>query len=128
LNLTVNLRGTAYKDGDLKSIVSKLVETNVPDGYDLDLSQTETQADVSKLEKDGKLVFSAKFRAKLMPKLNPDQLKKEIAFKSIEDASSRMRQIENVIGSNIDIRPNLPGPLRRLPVLPQNIEIEITAK
>lgn len=128
LNLTVNLKGTAYKDGDLKSFVTKLVETNVPDGYELDMTKTETQADVSKLEKDGKLVFSAKYRAKLMPKLNLEQLKKDIAFKSIEDASTRIRQIENVIGSNIDVRPNLPGPLRRLPVLPNNIKIEVQAK
>lgn len=128
LNLTVNLKGTSYKDGDLKSIVSKLVETNVPEGYDLDLTKTETQADVSRLDKDGKLMFTAKFRAKLMPKLDPEKLKKEITFKSVEDASARLKQIENVIGSNIDIKPNLPGPLSRLPVLSNNITIEITAK
>ncbi len=58
VNVTVTMKGTAYMDGDLKSIVSKLVKVNVPEGYELDLAKTETQADVSKLEKDGRLVFS----------------------------------------------------------------------
>jgi hypothetical protein len=128
LNLTVKLTGTSYKDGDLKSIVSKLVQVEVPQGYELDLSQTETQADVSKAEKDGRLIFSAKFKAKLMPKFDIEQLKKDIAFKSTSQAADRLRQIENVIGSQIDYSPDLPGPFERLPFLTKNIEIEVTAK
>ena len=52
LNLTINYKGTVYLDDDLKRIVSKLVETNVPEGFELRLTDTETQADVSKVEKD----------------------------------------------------------------------------
>lgn len=129
LNLTVKLTGTAYKDADLKSIVSKLVQVTAPEGYELDLSQTETQADVAKAEKDGKLVFTAKFKAKLMPKFDIEQLKKDIAFKSTAQASERLKQIENVIGSQIDYSPNVPiGSLQRLPFLPKNITIEVMAK
>ena len=128
LNLTVKLLGTSYKDSDLKSIVSKLVQVDVPAGYDLDLSQTETQADVSKVEKDGRLVFSAKFKAKLMPKFDLEQLKKDIAFKSASQAADRLKQIENVIGSDIEFKPDLPGPLERLPILTKNIDLEVTAK
>ncbi len=128
LNLIVKLTGTSYKDSDLKSIVSKLVQVDVPAGYDLDLSQTETQADVSKAEKDGRLIFSAKFKAKLMPKFDLEQLKKDIAFKSPTQASDRLKQIENVIGSQIEFSPDLPGPLERLPFLTKNIDLEVTAK
>lgn len=129
-NLDVNARysGTSYNDADLRTIVSKLVETNVPEGYELDLSQTETQADVAKIEKDGRLIFAAKFRAKLMPKINKDEVKKNLAFKTPAQVAEQVRQIENVIGSNIEITPSLPGPLQRLPILPQNITVEITAK
>lgn len=128
LTMTISYKGTAYNDNDLKLIVSKLVETNVPDGYELDLSKTETQATVSKVEKDGKLIFQAKFRAKLMAKIDLDKVKKDVAGKSPDQAAEQLRTLENVIGSNIDIKPSLPGPLRRLPFLSQNIEIEVTAK
>lgn len=129
LNLTAKYSGTSYSDTDLKTIVSKLVETNVPSGYSLDLSKTETQADVSKIEKDGRLIFLAKFRAKLMPKLETDQIKKEIAFKTPPEVAEKLKAIENVIGSNIELSPTIPIPaLQRLPFLPSNITIEVTAK
>lgn len=129
-NLEVNAKysGTSYNEADLRMIVSKLVETNVPDGYVLDLSQTETQADVAKIEKDGRLIFAAKFRAKLMPKVDKEQVKKNLAFRTPAQVAEQVRQIENVIGSNIEITPSLPGPLQRLPILSQNITVEITAK
>lgn len=128
LNLRAKYSGTAYNENDLRTIVSKLVETNVPQGYELDLSQTETQADVAKVEKDGRLIFAAKFRAKLMPKIDQNQIKKDLAFKTPNEVAENLRQIENVIGSDIEITPSLPGPLQRLPILPQNITVEITAK
>lgn len=128
LDVRAKYSGTSYNESDLRMIVSKLVETNVPDGYELDLSQTETQADVAKIEKDGRLIFAAKFRAKLLPKVDKDQVKKNLVFKTPAQVAEQVRQIENVIGSNIEITPSLPGPLQRLPILPQNITVEITAK
>ncbi len=63
-----------------------------------------------------------------MPKLDMEKLKKDIAFKTDMDAAARLKQIENVIGSQIDLSPKLPGPLARLPFLTKNIQIEVTAK
>lgn len=127
LTLNLNLKGTAYKDGDLKAIVGKLVETNVPEGYTLDIGRAETQATVSKVEKDGKIVFTAKFKAKLMPKLDLEQIKKDIAFKTPDKAEEILKSHESVIGGDIKTTPNLPGPLMRLPLLPQNITLEISS-
>lgn len=128
LNLVVNFRGTAYSDTDLRQIVSKLVETNIPEGYILDLTKTETQADVTKIEKDGKLVFTAKFRAKLMPKLDEEKIKQEIAFKTPQQVEEKLKTLGNVIGAEVKMSPSLPGPLARLPMLSKNIKIEVTAK
>lgn len=129
LNLSINFRGTAYNENDLKLIVSKLVETNVPEGYELDLSQTETQANVAKIEKNGKLIFTAKFRAKLSPKLDKNMLKNSLRGQSVERAAARLKEVPNVIGSNIELKPQIPiKALQRLPLLGRNIEIEVEAK
>lgn len=128
LNLTVEYKGTAYSDNDLKTIVSKLVETNVPEGYELDLSKTQTQADVSKINKDGTLEFSAKFVAKLMPKLDKEKVKKDVVFKTPAQVNEKLKSYENVIEAAVAIKPSLPGPLQRLPLLPNNIQVEITTK
>ncbi len=128
LNMVAKYKGTAYNENDLKTLVSKMLDTNVPEGFELDLSQTETQADITKVEKDGTLVFTAKYKAKLKPKVDVEQLKKQIAGKTEDVAAEKLKEIGNVIGSDIEIKPSLPKPLNLLPFLAKNISIEVTAK
>lgn len=128
LNLTIKFKGTAFEEKDLKQIVGKLVTTQVPEGYQLDLVSTETQADISKLEKDGKLIFLARFKAKMIPQMNEEEIKSKIAGKSVSKVGEILKSYENVLGSEIKITPNLPGPLSRLPVLSRNIKVEVGLK
>lgn len=128
LNMTIQFKGTAFNDADLKIIVSKLVTTQVPDGFRLDLSETETQADVSKLEKDGRLIFLAKFRAKLIPRIDSEIIKKQIKFKTPAEVENLLKNTENVLGVEIKMIPNLPTFLQRIPILSKNIAIEVGLK
>lgn len=128
LTMTVRYKGTAFEDKDLKLIVSKLVTTQVPDGFELDLAQTETQADVSKLEKNGKLVFLARFKAKLIPKVDKDKVRSKIKFKTFAEVESILKGMDNILGSEIKMTPNLPKILERLPILSKNIKIEVGLK
>lgn len=128
LNLTAKYKGTAFEEKDLRLIVSKLVDTQIPQGFELNLSETETQADVSKLEKDGKLIFLARFKAKLMPKIDGEEIKKKIRGKSLTEVSNELKQIENILGSEITIKPGLPPLLQRIPILTRNIKIEVGLK
>lgn len=127
MNMTARFKGTAFDDKDLKTIVSKLVTTQVPDGFLLDLSATETQADVAKLEKDGRLIFLARFKAKLIPKIDTDQIKNQIRFKTPSEVSDLLKSMENILGAEVKLTPNLPAPLNRLP-LSENIKVEVGLK
>lgn len=128
LNATVRFKGTGYTEADLRTIVSKLVGTTVPDGYELDLASSETQADVVKVEKDGKLIFKAKFKAKLLPKFNLEDLKNQIKGQSVTDVASKLKSLENVMGSEIKFTPSIPTALARMPFLPNNITIIVSPK
>ncbi|MDO8577054.1 MAG: hypothetical protein Q7R82_01795 [Candidatus Daviesbacteria bacterium] len=128
LNMTVSYKGTAFDDTDLRTIVSKLVNLQVPDGFTLDLSATETQADVSKLEKDGKLIFLARFKAKLLPRIDTDKIRSQIVFRTPAEAADILKGMDNVLGSEITWTPNLPKVLERLPILSKNIKIEVGLK
>lgn len=128
LNMTVSYKGTAFDDTDLRTIVSKLVNLQVPGGFTLDLSATETQADISKLEKDGKLIFLAKFKAKFLPKIDADKIKNQIKFKTLDQVTGILKGMDNILGSEISLTPNLPKPLSRLPLLVKNIKIEVGVK
>ncbi len=128
LSLSAKYKGTAFEDKDLKLIVSKLVTTQVPDGFLLDLSDTETQADVSKLEKGGKLIFLARFKAKLLPRIDTEKLRSQIKGKSFSEAGSIIKKMDNILGSEIKMSPKLPKILERLPLLGKNIKIEVGLK
>lgn len=128
LNLTIRYKGTAYSENDLKMIVSKLVETNIPEDFELNLAETETQADVSKVEKDGTLIFLARFKAKLIPKLDQEKIKKQIRSKTPSQAAEILKGYENVLGSEIEIIPPLPFQIARLPLIDRNIKIEVRLK
>ncbi|MBI2019326.1 baseplate J/gp47 family protein [Candidatus Daviesbacteria bacterium] len=128
LNLTVRYKGTAFDDADLRTIVSKLVNTDVPEGFLLDLNQTETQADVAKLEKDGKVIFLARFKAKLMPKIDTDTIKNQIKFKTATEVANMLKSMDNILGSEISTTPSLPKILERMPVLGKNITVEVGLK
>lgn len=127
LNLTVKYKGIAYSDSDLKMIVAKLVDTNIPEGYQLDLSDTETQADVSKQEK-GQLIFLARFKAKLTPKLDLSSIKQQIRGKTPKEVSNILQGYENVLESEVKISPSLPSLLERLPLLTKRIKVEVKLK
>ncbi len=128
LNLSAKYKGTAFDDADLRLIVSKLVTTQVPDGFTLDLSATETQADVSNVDKNGKVVFLAKFKAKLIPKLDIQKIKDQIKGKSLTEVQNIIKAMDNVLGSDIKISPKLPSFLQRLPFLTKNITVEVGLK
>jgi len=128
LNLTVKYKGTAYSEEDLRAIVSQLVSTNVPEGFELNLAETETQADVSRAEKDGRLIFLARFKAKLIPKIDTNQLKKQIKGKTPVEAANILKGNGDILGSDIKLSPPLPLFLQRLPVWERNIKVEVGLK
>lgn len=128
LNATIRFKGTSYLDLDLRTIVSKLVVVDVPDNYQMDLQDAQTQAEVAKVEKDGRLIFNAKFTAKLLPKFNLEDIKKQIRGKNVRDAGNKLKELENVVGSEIVLTPSLPGPLARLPLFTKNIVVTVSPK
>lgn len=126
-SLTLNLKykGTAYSEDALKEIVSKALSSQIPQDFELNLAETETSADVSKLEKDGKLVFLARFKAKLSPKIDTKQLKSQIRGKTPAGAVEILRKQPHIVGADIRLSPSLPVNFSILPLLDQNIKLEV---
>ncbi len=125
LNGSVHFKGTSFADNDLKNMVGKLVSTNVPEGFQISLPDSETEANLSKIEKDDKVVFLAKFKAKLLPKLSPDDLKNRVWGKSIPGAISSLKELPNVLGGEIKMKPNLGKNIGWIPILKSHITITL---
>lgn len=128
LNANVRFKGTSFSESDLKTMVAKLVSVEVPEGYLLNLGESETSSDVARIEKDGRLVFNAKFKAKLLPKFNEDDLKDKIRLRPGNMAVNNLKKVEHVIGAEIKLSPNLPPQFLLLPLLNSNISIIVSPK
>lgn len=125
LNATVRFKGTSYLDSDLKSIVAKLVETNVPDNFQLALADSETSAAVSRIEKDDKLVFLARFKAKLLPKLDEGEIRNQVRARPTFMAINSLKGMERVLGAEIKFVSNIPPAIGILPLLNGNIKVTL---
>lgn len=128
LNLNIKYKGTAYSEDALKSIVSKALSSQIPKDFELNLAETETLADVSKLEKDGKLIFLARFKAKLSPKLDLNKLKGEVRGRPASQVSKILKAQPNIIDSEVKLSPPLPQQIAPVPLLDSNIKIEVKFK
>lgn len=128
LDVNVKYKGTTFNDADLRTIVAKLVETNVPDDFTLSIADSTTESNVSKIDKDGKVTFTAKFKAKLMPKIDTDKIRDQIIGRTPQSASDVIRAYQNVLGADITLTPPLPSFLQRLPILSRNIVVTVGLK
>ena len=70
----------------------------------------------------------AKFKAKLLPKIDTDKIKSEIVGKSVPEAEELIKAMENILGSEIKITPSLPSILYRLPFLKNHITVGVGQK
>lgn len=131
VSVTAHYKTTAFSDADLKSLAGKLIQTQVPDPskYSIDNSQAQVDAEVTKVDKNGLVYFNARFKSKLMPKLDIGRLKDEISGKTPSQARQILKAAEpSIIDVLIKVSPPLPGPLDRLPLRKENISIDVTAK
>ncbi|MCL4367233.1 hypothetical protein M1563_03635 [Patescibacteria group bacterium] len=128
LTATLKFKGTAYTEADLQTIISKLVAIDVPDNYQLDIQNTQMQSDVQNVDKNGRLIFQAKYKANLLPKLDTNSIKHQIQGQSVDSASQIIQAMDNVLSADFAFKPAFVSKIGRLPFKPENITILVTPK
>lgn len=108
LNAAVQIEAVAFDESELKKYLASLANKN------LGSSQLEARPEnidlanvVIKRQKDT-LTITGKFQASLIPKLNEEELKTQIAGKSIKDARAKIKEIQGVSEVTIDFSPKIP--------------------
>ena len=128
LNLEIKFKATAYNEEDLKKVLLGYIKINVPEGFEVVESQIQTEAAVSKVAENGDLIFDAKIKANLVPKLDIAQIRKALVGKKPQAVKSYLAALPDVIGSQIRLTPSLPGPLSVMPRVANRIEIIVTPR
>lgn len=123
LSLSVNFKALAYNEKEIKDSFLKSLEEATPGGYELNKEGTKIEVlGVSKKDKEMILKMTAK--ATLLPKLNIDEIRRNIAGKKPSVAQEYLKNLGSVDRVEILIKFPVLKNLQTLPHLPQNIQIE----
>jgi len=74
--------------------------------------------------KENKAEMTTKVKAHLLPKINFEEIKKNLVGRRLDDTQEYLRSLPNFSQADIEITPRLLGGLKRLPRLGKNIIIE----
>lgn len=123
---TVVIKGTAYKEDDIKAAMNQALSAEMPDGYKLSQDSFQISTNEPIVEKSGEISISITGSAKLIPSFELKDLTSQIAGKSITEAESIIKNIQGVGG--VAIKTSLSLFPNKLPSRQQNLSVSIEAQ
>ena len=129
LVLEAKLEYTAlsYNQKDLQLLLNEAVKEKIPENFQVSDS-SETELEPAKLNKDKTATIQAAFKAKLLPKLDLEAIKKEIKGHYPAAIQDYLTSLPSFLSADIIIKPNLPSGLKTLPHVAKNILLEVNSK
>jgi len=106
LSMEVEASAIVYNEADLKENIAGSIKDEVP-GDSESRAQDIEIIDLSAIRNKDSLLLSGKFRAKLVPKFNIEELKAKIAGKSEKAARSIIKERNEVADVEFKFTPNL---------------------
>lgn len=122
---TVDFESLTYNSSDMLSFANSLFSGNNAQISKDNLSVTAKNIVVNS---NGDISADLTIGANLLPKINSDQLLKQIAGNPIQKARDQLSSLPQVENVGIDLKPNIPFFAQNLPGNPKNITIQITSK
>ncbi|MDP2720615.1 MAG: hypothetical protein Q8O75_01600 [bacterium] len=127
LSLQVKFTAKSFSEDDLKNLLIKSISQSVPSGYVIDRDSSTVKAEI--LEQTGEsLKVLGKIKASLVPDVDKQKIKKNIAGKDFGATDKYLRSIESISGFEIKITPSVFRVLGFMPFLTSKIKVEIIQK
>jgi len=124
LKMRILAKTLIYSEKDLQTLLEHLLSEFVPAGFELSESEKKIEVAVSEADLgEGIVKFQAKVSGYVMPIIDEEELREILAGKRVADADSYLKTLPNIESSKITLFPNLPEPLRRMPIKPSRIKI-----
>ena len=128
LKLTVKINALAFNREEFVKLVVELVSDSIPEGYKLKEDEIQSRFEVEEENEDGSLLFKTHIKANLLPKLEPDEIARNIKGKYQNFAEDYFKTIPGYIRTEVNLSPSLPGFLRTLPRRENRIKVEIKSQ
>ncbi len=123
LDLAMHFTALAYKENDLIALLEKSIAGSAPSGFDFKKDEVKMEITEMTKKKDGTILMKANFQVVFLPRLNIDEIKKNLTGKSLTDADKYLRGLGNVAGYGVKFIRNLPFADKTLPHVSRNIII-----
>lgn len=121
---TVNFEAISYNNSNILSLASSLFDSS-----DIEISNEnlEVSAKNIEIEDNSDVTADLVIKAKLLPKIDKENLLKEIKGSSLQKAKNRLGNISQVTNVEIVLSPNIPFLPKNLPGNTKNIEFKINS-
>ena len=122
LKLAVKAKGQVTTKSELEAAINKELKPLVPSGYTI----AEIVSQKFTFKKTGG--FDVFVIAKLLPKVDLEEMVKMLAGRKLEQAKEYIQTVPSVASVNFSISPSLPFVNSRLPWIASHIKIEIKSQ
>lgn len=123
LTMEVEAAALVYDEGELKKILSDFIKDDVPADQEAKSENIEL-IEIKVRRQTNQLVMSGKFRANLIPKINEQDLRSQVAGKSVKDARAQVKKIPQVKDVIITFSPRV-SLFSNIPSNKEKIELKI---
>lgn len=123
---TVTYTGLSYDKKDLSSFTKSVL---ISSDEDVNIDEKNLKVDVTSVKKknDKQLTATLKIQAKILPKMNIDDLIGKIKGKEVKEAEAELRQLNQISEVKISISPPLPFLSGNLPMSSDRIKFKVSS-
>jgi len=127
VNLKLQVRTTAlsFQEDEFKQLAEVEIRSLVPSDFDYDPAKTEIDFEPKTSSQKGVFAFQAGFKADLVPKLNLEEIKKNLLGKKPVIGKTYLSNLPNVSSFEAQISPQFPQSIATFPRLLKRINIEL---
>lgn len=127
LDAKLQYSALSYRKSDLDLLLKQAIKGKIPDNYEVSQS-SEIDLQPAILNKDQTATIEVAFKAKLIPKLDFNDVKINLKGRYPDLVQAYLASLPGFISADIAITPNLPKQLKTLPRVTKNIIVEIKTK
>lgn len=124
LKASLEYSALSYRQNDLDLLLQQAIREKVPSNYEVS-QNSEIEVEPATLNKDNTATIEVTFKAKLIPKLDFTDIKKNLKGKYPNIIQEYLNTLPSFIRADITITPNLPEKLKTFPRSTKNILIEL---
>ncbi len=121
--VTITVTGIAYNPDDIKTLLRKKVNADVPKGYVVNETRESMDIGTPKVAKDETITIAASIHSAALPVVDAGDTARKISGKSTDDIKAVLKDIPGI--SNVSVLIGKSSSSGKLPKNPANITIKI---